>query len=138
MRLERHQGGISVRLGERACNHAAWRNSHAISNLKMPKYHRCATDFTMLANACTACNADASRNHSMRAYATIVADLNQIIEFNTCLYHRIIKRATVYGGVCPYINVIFNQYTADLRYFYPIISIFSIAKAICANHDAGR
>ena len=82
-------------------------------------------------------------NYRMRAYATVVGDLNQVVQLNALFNHRIINRATVNGGVCANIYKIMNHDAAYLRNFYPVFiwissCFFGITKTIVSNHTARK
>src|SRR3989338_2353104 len=100
----------------------------------MAEDHRRAANPAMASDTCTTRNAYTAGNHRVRTNPAVVADLDQIVEFDALLDHRVIQRAAVYRSVGTNLNLIADHHAANLWNFYPAATILGMAKPIRPDH----
>src|SRR6266550_7387081 len=99
----------------------------------MTRYHRCAANAAIAADARRSGNADARRDRRMCADDAVVADLDLIVELDVVFDYRIVDRATVDRRVGADFDVCADDDAADLRNPHPAAVFLGHAKPIGAD-----
>ena len=67
----------------------------------------------------------------------VVSDLDQVVELDTILDHRVFERAAVDAGVGANFHIVANAHRAELFDLFPLARMRRKTKTIGANHHAG-
>ena len=83
--------------------------------------HGPTRDSTIFTNNCTTCNASAGRDCCIFSDNNVVSHLDQVIQLDSFLYNRVIKRSTVNGRIGTNFNLVTDDNAAQMRDFDPSI-----------------
>ena len=84
----------------------------------------------------TAGHASATGHRRVRTDAHVVADLNQVVEFDAVIDHRVVERAAVDAGVGADLHIVADAHRAELLDLFPPAWRRREAKAVGADHHA--
>ena len=90
------------------------RDVHAVGQRQMAEHDGAAADGAMRADDRAAGDADATRHGRMPADAHVVADLDQVVELDAVLDHRVVERAAVDAGVGADLHVVADAHGTEL------------------------
>ena len=91
----------------------------------------------MRANAGTASHTHTPGHGRVRTDVHVVADLDQVVEFDAVLDHGVIQRAAVNAGIGANLDIIADAHPTQLLNFFPAPGMRRKAKAISSNDNAG-
>ena len=109
---------------------------HIIGQGQMAEYHRPPTNRAARPNDSAAGDPCTPSHGSVVANAHVVADLNEVIEFDTIAQDRISQGATINTSVGTNLTVITQTHVAELLNFDPSPLVRRKTKAIGPDDDA--
>src|SRR3546814_2106143 len=108
-----------------------------VGDRPMPQHHRRATKGAVFANHRTASPADATGHRCMRAYMTVVPDLNLIIQLDAILDDGVCQCTAINRRIGANLDIITDRNCASLRNLDPLARLTGKTEAIGAYHSPG-
>ena len=109
---------------------------NALGHTEVTKNASGPADGAVRADAGAASDAHQRRHGRMRSHMHVVRDLNQVIELDAILDHRVAQSTSVDAGVGTDFHVITDANRTELLDFFPSPTRRSKAKTIGSNHHA--
>src|SRR5262245_51389028 len=105
----REEAGVLARLQDRAGNHGAGADVHAVHDLQVTEHHCRAAERAVRADVGAAGDADAAGDGGVRADARVVADLDQVVQAGAFLDHGVAEVAAVDRGVGTDLDIVADE-----------------------------
>ena len=107
-----------------------------VGQRQVAQHHRPAPHGAMGTNARTASHPHATGHGGVGTNVHVVADLNQVVEFDTIFNHGVVQRAAVYARVGSDFHIVTNAHRSELFNFFPLPLVQGKTKTVSADHDA--
>ena len=108
---------------------------HAICQSEVSQHNGAATQRAMGANARTARHTHATGHGRVFADVHVVANLNEVVEFDTVFNEGVLQGASVDASVGANLYIIANFHGTELFNFFPSALVQGKAKSVSAYHD---
>ena len=122
--------GVLTRLSNRACDHSGSRNVNAIGQSKMAQHNGATAHGAMRTNARAARYAHTTRHGGVLANVHVVANLNEVVEFDAIFNDGVLQGTPVNAGVGANFNIVANFDSTQLFNLFPSPLVQRKAKTI--------
>ena len=102
--------GVVPGLEDRFTDYCGGGNIDAIGQPQMAQHNRTAAQRAMGANAGTASHTNATRHGGMATNMHVVANLNEIVEFDAVFNHCVLQGTTVNTGIGTNFHIVANTH----------------------------
>lgn len=110
---------------------------NVISQRQMAQNDGAATNSAVRAYHSTASNTRTAGHGGVLADMNVVANLNQIVELDAVVQHRVLQRTPVNAGVSTNLAVVANSYGTQLFDLDPGPAVRRKAESVRTHHDTG-
>gem|GEM_PF-4499565 len=132
--IDRKHTAVRPRLHKRAGNDRCRRNVYMVGQLQVPEDDCTSTQSAMCADAGTSRNTHAASHGCMSTYVDVVANLNQVIKFDTVFNDGVAQGATVDTSIGTNFNLVANSNSAQLLNLEPNAMFESKTKTVGTYH----
>src|SRR5512139_2113096 len=103
----------------------------------MVPYTNLSCEHNAIADLHTSANTDLGNYYTIFAYYNVMAYLDEVIYLCSGTYNCVSCRRPVYGNICADLHIVFNDYSADLRYLI-VHSLFKYISKTIRAYDSAR
>ena len=135
IRIKREHAGVMPRLQNGPGHHRGCRNVHMVGQRQVPQHHRPAPHGAMGTDARAARHPHTAGHGGVRTDVHVVADLNQVVEFDAVFNHGVVQRAAVNASVGADFHIVADAHRPQLFNFFPLPLVQGKTKTVSADHD---
>src|SRR3569623_216717 len=127
---------IGARFRQRFGDQRIGRDAGAVGDLDVAEDHCRTADGAVATDFRAAGDAGAGGNRGVRTDRHVVRHLDQVVELDALLDHRVFQRPAVDGGAGADLDIVADQHAADLRELLPAAVVRRKTEAVRADHAA--